>query len=187
MIDVAKMVINGGIVIATNAVLNEIKQVYPKARTMDERNFEDRIPNLPDGETYIIESRFSDSEFVKCLMGNPLNEVLLFVNNSHFMESLTTNIKIQEINELSNPAPTRTTPTYGPYGKEALDDFLVEIKLKNINSVPEVFYKGEKISALVDVDFNWKTEDGDLCFGESELHISHFKDNEKVGYKHSKL
>lgn len=181
---IAKEIIKGAPIIATSGLIKKIRSIFPDARTVDLDLFHGPIA-LVEGKTYIVDKYYSNR-----VMPSSLNkgEVIYFSNSLSNASKLL--CFLGEITESSerfvgeNPAPRRDIKTYG---RKALDDFLVEIKLKNINSVPEVFYKGEKISALLDIDFNWKTEDEDLLFGESELHISHLKNSEKIGYKHSKL
>lgn len=180
---IAKEIIQGAPIIATSEFNKKIRSIFPDARTVDLDLFHGPIA-LVEGKTYIVDKYYSNR-----VMPSSLNkgEVIYFKNS--FSNGTKLFCFLGEITEFAkrfgeNPAPRRDIKIYG---RKALDDFLVEIKLKDINSVPEVFYKGEKISALLDVDFNWKTEDEDLLFGESELHISHLKDSEKIGYKHSKL
>ncbi|MGX7714996.1 helix-turn-helix domain-containing protein [Enterococcus faecium] len=57
--------------------------------------------------------------------------------------------------------------TYDPDGNEPLyetkqEPNLLEIKLKDTDSVPEVYYKGERLDelpkGLVDVSYHWKTD-----------------------------
>lgn len=53
--------------------------------------------------------------------------------------------------------------TYDQDGNEPLYDTkpnLLEIKLKDTDSVPEVWYKGERLdNALVDISYHWRTND----------------------------
>lgn len=58
--------------------------------------------------------------------------------------------------------------------KEPLN--LLEIKLKDTDSVPEVWYKGERLDSmpggLISIDYNWKTKGHDECFeGENNLDV----------------
>lgn len=56
---------------------------------------------------------------------------------------------------------------------------LLEIKLKDTDSVPEVWYEGRRLdelpNGLVSIDYNWKTKGHDGCFeGENNLDIEWF-------------
>lgn len=56
---------------------------------------------------------------------------------------------------------------------------LLEIKLKDTDSVPEVYYKGERLDelpkGLVDISYHWKT-DGftDDDYGANDIHIEYY-------------
>lgn len=49
---------------------------------------------------------------------------------------------------------------------------LLVIELQDEMSVPKVFYKGERIEKLHDVDFEWETET-DVTMGRMDLDIEH--------------
>ncbi|MDT2419505.1 helix-turn-helix transcriptional regulator [Enterococcus avium] len=70
---------------------------------------------------------------------------------------------------------------------------LLEIKLKDTDSVPEVWYKGERLDelpkGLVDVNYHWHTT-GDRPDGANDVHIeyydsdrSEFLDLKTIGHK----
>lgn len=70
---------------------------------------------------------------------------------------------------------------------------LLEIKLKDTDSVPEVWYKGERLDelpkGLVDVNYHWHTT-GDRPDGANDVHIecydsdrSEFFDLKTIGHK----
>lgn len=72
---------------------------------------------------------------------------------------------------------------------------LLEIKLKDTDSVPEVYYKGERLDelpkALVDISYHWKTDgftDGD--HGANDINIEYYStpndkylDKKIIGHK----
>ena len=173
MLEISK----GAIVVGCGGFLRELKKILPEIETLEvgvDSGTLGGVIALYFNKTYVVDEFFRD-KVVKPKSGTKV----WYVNNHELV-----NFAKKYFNLYSKPAPPKKVKTC--IGKD--DGYLFEIKMKDINSVPQVFYKGEKISALVDVDFNWKTEGGDLCFsGESELHISHFKDNEKVGYNHSNI
>lgn len=72
---------------------------------------------------------------------------------------------------------------------------LLEIKLKDTDSVPEVYYKGERLDelskGLVDISYRWKTSsfDGD-DYGANDIHIEYYStsndqylDKKIIGHK----
>ncbi|PWU68307.1 hypothetical protein [Gracilibacillus dipsosauri] len=64
------------------------------------------------------------------------------------------------------------------YAYEHMTDYknksLLTIELDDIDSVPKVFYKGEKIEKKVHVSFDYKTKTGNPFEGGNEIHIEHF-------------
>lgn len=72
---------------------------------------------------------------------------------------------------------------------------LLEIKLKDTDSGPQVYYKGERLDelpkGLVDISYHWKTDDftnGDC--GANDIHIEYFStsndkclDKKTIGHK----
>lgn len=81
----------------------------------------------------------------------------------------------------------------------ALDDRsnanLLEIKLKDIDSVPEVYYKGERLDelpkALVDISYHWKTDGfSSNDHGANDINIEYYStsndkylDKKTIGHK----
>ncbi|KXZ17740.1 hypothetical protein P4T89_08555 [Bacillus nakamurai] len=53
---------------------------------------------------------------------------------------------------------------------------LLTIELTDEQSIPRIIYKGEDITALVAVDFEWRTKDADQC-GSTYFRIKHAKDS----------
>ncbi|MGH1678294.1 helix-turn-helix domain-containing protein [Enterococcus avium] len=73
--------------------------------------------------------------------------------------------------------------------------YLLEIKLKDTDSVPEVYYKGERLDelpkGLVDISYHWKTSsfEGD-DYGANDIHIEYYSttndeylDKKIIGHK----
>ncbi|MEC0670453.1 hypothetical protein P8875_09810 [Bacillus haynesii] len=56
---------------------------------------------------------------------------------------------------------------------------LLQIELEDIDSVPRVFYKGEKITNRIAIDFEWRTR-GDDKVGSTYIRIKHGNDSDKV-------
>lgn len=55
-------------------------------------------------------------------------------------------------------------------------DNLLTIRVKDENSVPEVFYKGEEVTNKINISFNWETKTDE--FGGLQFLIDHFKKKE---------
>ncbi|MED4559439.1 hypothetical protein [Bacillus subtilis] len=55
---------------------------------------------------------------------------------------------------------------------------LLQIELEDIDSVPRVFYKGEKITNRIAIDFEWRTR-GDDKAGSTYIRIKHGNDSDK--------
>lgn len=72
---------------------------------------------------------------------------------------------------------------------------LLEIKLKDTDSVPEVWYKGERLDelpkGLVDVSYHWKTDDftnddrgaNDIAIEYYDSHNNKYLDRKIIGHK----
>ncbi|MCO5468872.1 hypothetical protein NG876_12955 [Enterococcus faecium] len=72
---------------------------------------------------------------------------------------------------------------------------LLEIKLKDTDSVPEVWYKGERLDelpkGLVDVSYHWKTDDftnddrgaNDITIEYYDSHNNKYLDRKIIGHK----
>lgn len=64
---------------------------------------------------------------------------------------------------------------------------LIEIKLADTDSVPEIFYLGKKVdSALVDVSFYWKTMD-DKSDGDCHVRVKFFEGMEEQTHTHNRI
>ncbi|WP_338351202.1 hypothetical protein [Enterococcus faecalis] len=76
-----------------------------------------------------------------------------------------------------------------PLLKETTAD-LLEIKLKDTDSVPEVYYKGERIDempkGLVDVYFYWRTKTAD-SLGDAQVRVKYCDNLEEITCIHNKL
>lgn len=63
------------------------------------------------------------------------------------------------------------------------EPYLLEIKLKDTDSVPEVWYKGERLDelpkGLVDIAYHWRTNSftNDDC-GANDIHIEYYSTSE---------
>jgi len=90
--------------------------------------------------------------------------------------------------------------TYDQDGNEPLyetkqEPNLLEIKLKDTDSVPEVYYKGERLDellkGLVDVSYHWKTDDftnddrgaNDITTEYYDSHNNKYLDRKIIGHK----
>lgn len=80
-----------------------------------------------------------------------------------------------------NPTPPRDAPVYHP----TKTTNLIEIIQKDIHSVPEVWYKGEKIDALVNLDVDWHTNTAEP--GYCRVDIEYYKGIESIRSAHKRL
>ncbi|HFL0890848.1 hypothetical protein [Enterococcus faecium] len=75
------------------------------------------------------------------------------------------------------------------------EPYLLEIKLKDTDSVPEVYYKGERLDespkGLVDVSYHWKTDGfssndrgaNDITIEYYDSHNNKYLDRKIIGHK----
>ncbi|WP_172692043.1 hypothetical protein [Bacillus glycinifermentans] len=56
---------------------------------------------------------------------------------------------------------------------------LLQIELEDIDSVPRVFYKGERITKRIAIDFEWRTGGADKV-GSTYIRIKHGNDPDKA-------
>ncbi|ARW43707.1 hypothetical protein MHH84_18550 [Bacillus sp. FSL K6-1109] len=71
---------------------------------------------------------------------------------------------------------------FGGYSTEAPSKKatpLLQIELEDIDSVPRVFYKGEKITNRIAIDFEWRTGGADKV-GSTYIRIKHGNDPDKA-------
>lgn len=55
-------------------------------------------------------------------------------------------------------------------------DYLFIIKVKDMDSAPEVYYKGERKEALVNVDYSFLTKgEGNNGEGHHQFNVSHYE------------
>jgi hypothetical protein len=53
---------------------------------------------------------------------------------------------------------------------------LLEIRVDDMDSVPEIYYKGERIEAKVSVDYHWQTRTDDKVlkgFGKHQMQVKY--------------
>ncbi len=77
--------------------------------------------------------------------------------------------------------------------ESALDDRsnanLLEIKLKDTDSVPEVWYKGEKLEGLIDVSYHYHTTTGVVAGSTNDINMEYlgevtkYPDMKTIGHK----
>lgn len=60
-------------------------------------------------------------------------------------------------------------------------DYLFIIKVKDMDSAPEVYYKGERKEVLVDVDYSFLTKgEGEKGEGRHRFSLGHYESNKDV-------
>lgn len=88
-----------------------------------------------------------------------------------------------------NPTPTKNISLWptGPGIKVELKTNLIEIRLQDTESLPEVWYKGKRIdSALVDTYFYWRTSD-DKDSGDCNVRVKFLEKMEDQTHIHNRL
>lgn len=89
----------------------------------------------------------------------------------------------------TNPTPPkdRAIRPPGPGFKIESKANLIEIRLQDTDSVPEVWYKGERIdSALVDTYLYWRTSD-DKDNGDCNVRVKFLEQMEEQTHIHNRL
>lgn len=106
------------------------------------------------GPKLLIDKRFSDGKGLKAALPKYKDEDIIY-------EDFTFEFIYGETSELAEPN-------------------LLEIKLKDMDAVPEVFYKGEKIfnERLVSINFEYETLNAD-DFGEQSIKIVGYDKDKK--------
>lgn len=88
-----------------------------------------------------------------------------------------------------NPTPTKNLSLWptGPGIKVESKPNLIEIRLQDTESLPEVWYKGKRIdSALVDTYFYWRTSDAKDS-GDCNVRVKFLEQMEEQTHIHNKL
>lgn len=97
-----------------------------------------------------------DYETLLALSGNPDNPLEL-INSLRIQQGLSVLVDRDRF-----PKGTRILSKHETNKLFSKEPYLLEIKLKDTDSVPEVWYKGERLDespkGLVDVSYHWKTD-----------------------------
>lgn len=134
---------HGYTVLTTGRTARGIKSKYPKAQVVD-------VKHPVDGISFtklLVDWYIKEESYVKHL--EPGAKVVTTVSfNKSFCGDLG-DCKAQELDCHKDECKTDDTN-------------LLEIKLKNLDSVPEVYYKGVRVfdETLIEVTYRWATEDG---------------------------
>ncbi|EME8205543.1 hypothetical protein CUM88_06685 [Enterococcus faecium] len=98
-----------------------------------------------------------DYETLLALSGNP-DTPLELINSLRIQQGLSVLVDRDRF-----PKGTRILSKHETNKLFPKEPYLLEIKLKDTDSVPEVWYKGERLDelpkGLVDVSYHWKTDD----------------------------
>lgn len=98
-----------------------------------------------------------DYETLLALSGNP-DIPLELINSLRIQQGLSVLVDRDRF-----PKGTRILSKHETNKLFSKEPYLLEIKLKDTDSVPEVYYKGERLDelpnkALVDISYHWKTD-----------------------------
>ena len=97
-----------------------------------------------------------DYETLLALSGNP-DTPLELINSLRIQQGLSVLVDRDRF-----PKGTRILSKHETNKLFSKEPYLLEIKLKDTDSVPEVYYKGERLDelpqGLVDVSYHWKTD-----------------------------
>lgn len=98
-----------------------------------------------------------DYETLLALSGNP-DIPLELINSLRIQQGLSVLVDRDRF-----PKGTRILSKYETNKLFSKEPYLLEIKLKDTDSVPEVWYKGERLDelpkGLVDISYHWKTDE----------------------------
>ncbi|MDE1385591.1 hypothetical protein PVN32_16235 [Bacillus paralicheniformis] len=143
-----------------------------------ERSYQQRHPDL-NIIGYVDGSELDGLSNVVCDEGIPKDAVkrlhkLGVLLTGYILENDYDNTGIDQAVPLDYSAPGKSTP-------------LVQIELEKLDSIPRVFYKGEKITKRIAVDFEWRTGGGDKI-GSTYIRIKHGESfNGKLAVKTKEL
>lgn len=148
----------------------KIQEDYPNALVFTDR----ALDAIPIGKL-LVDRFYSNSPAV--LRAKPLQNAYAI---ERFSCEFTGYEKVAPMTE--NTFKAELGKTYDQDGNEPLYDTkpnLLEIKLKDTDSVPEVWYKGERLDespkGLVDVSYHWKTDGfADNDYGANDISIEYY-------------
>ncbi|MCY8243538.1 hypothetical protein MOC08_20490 [Bacillus haynesii] len=131
-----------------------------------ERSYQQRHPDL-NIIGYVDGSELDGLSNVVCDEGIPKDAVkrlhkLGILLTGYILENDYDNTGIDQAVPLDYSGPGKSTP-------------LVQIELEKLDSIPRVFYKGEKITNRIAIDFEWRTGD-DKQTGSAYIRIKHGND-----------
>lgn len=130
-----------------------------------------------------------DYETLLALSGNP-DTPLELINSLRIQQGLSVLVDRDRF-----PKGTRILSKHETNKLFSKEPNLLEIKLKDTDSVPEVWYKGERLDelpkGLVDVSYHWKTDDftnddrgaNDITIEYYDSHNDKYLDRKIIGHK----
>lgn len=157
---ISKFIEEGYAILTTEKVVDKINSIDPNARVMYISNDITKIEDNTGTNKYLIDQYFKDNIAVQELMSHDEYTIV-------FCRFTKRDIEI-----LKNETDSCKEETN-----------LFEIKVKNLDSVPEVYYKGEKIDAKELVEYHWETKSG----REHGLHAFEIKYLEKNEFSCKKI
>ncbi|HAQ7639636.1 TPA: hypothetical protein IX729_001775 [Enterococcus faecium] len=130
-----------------------------------------------------------DYETLLALSGNP-DIPLELINSLRIQQGLSVLVDRDRF-----PKGTRILSKHETNKLFSKEPYLLEIKLKDTDSVPEVYYKGERLDelpkALVDISYHWKTDGfSSNDRGANDINIEYYStlndkylDKKTIGHK----
>ncbi|MCB8608210.1 hypothetical protein LJD83_08120 [Enterococcus lactis] len=130
-----------------------------------------------------------DYETLLALSGNP-DTPLELINSLRIQQGLSVLVDRDRF-----PKGTRILSKHETNKLFSKEPYLLEIKLKDTDSVPEVWYKGERLDelpkGLVDVSYHWKTDGfSSNDRGANDINIEYYStlndkylDKKTIGHK----
>lgn len=125
-----------------------------------------------------------DYETLLALSGNP-DTPLELINSLRIQQGLSVLVDRDRF-----PKGTRILSKHETNKLFSKEPYLLEIKLKDTDSVPEVYYKGEKLEGLIDVSYHYHTTTDVVAGSTNDINIEYYStsndkylDKKTIGHK----
>ncbi|MBK4870097.1 hypothetical protein [Enterococcus faecium] len=124
-----------------------------------------------------------DYETLLALSGNP-DTPLEIINSLRIQQGLSVLVDRDRF-----PKGTRILSKHETNKLFPKEPYLLEIKLKDTDSVPEVWYKGEKLEGLIDVSYHYHTTTEVVAGSTNDINMEYlgevtkYPDMKTIGHK----
>ncbi|WP_200776892.1 hypothetical protein [Enterococcus faecium] len=124
-----------------------------------------------------------DYETLLALSGNP-DTPLELINSLRIQQGLSVLVDRDRF-----PKGTRILSKHETNKLFPKEPYLLEIKLKDTDSVPEVWYKGEKLEGLIDVSYHYHTTTEVVAGSTNDINMEYlgevtkYPDMKTIGHK----